>query len=186
MGCACAPSEVENNEIKTNNIEAQPVGVIRDGEKEDQKEDKVWAIGFGANLNAHHLADKKKVTVLDSCACKAPGFLFAFPSGGIDYVDPGFSAAFEQEGAEIHGLAFATSRADMDRINELEGGDRFYTAKMCTLHLYDGRVVEGQIYTRPVEKLQTLALPSKRYLNLIINGAKEAGLDAEYVKKLEA
>ena len=93
------------------------------------------------------------MTVLDSCACKAPGFLFAFPSGGIDYVDPGFSAAFEQEGAEIHGLAFATSRADMDRINELEGGGRFYTAKMCTLHLYDGRVVEGQIYTRPVEKL---------------------------------
>ena len=54
---------------------------------------------------------------------------------------------------------------------------------MTTLHLYDGRKVEGQIYTRPVEKLENLGLPSKRYLNLIINGAKEAGLDAEYVKK---
>ena len=74
----------------------------------------------------------------------------------------------------------------MDRINEAEGGGKFYTAVMTTLYLYDGREVQGQIYTRANEKLQNLGLPSKRYLNLIINGAKEAGLDAEYVKKLEA
>jgi hypothetical protein len=74
----------------------------------------------------------------------------------------------------------------MDRINELEGGGKFYTAVVTTLYLYDGREVKGQIYTRANEKLQNLGLPSKRYLNLIINGAKEAGLDAEYVKKLEA
>ena len=74
----------------------------------------------------------------------------------------------------------------MDRCNKLEGGGRFYTAVMTTLHLYDGRKVEGQIYTRSIDKLENLGLPSKRYLHLIINGAKEAGLDAEYVKKLEA
>ena len=69
----------------------------------------MWAIGFGANLNVHHIEDKKKLKILDHCACKVPGFKFAFPAGGIDYVDPAFSAAFEVEGAEIHGLAFATS-----------------------------------------------------------------------------
>ena len=74
----------------------------------------------------------------------------------------------------------------MDRCNELEGGGRFYKAVMTNLELYDGRVVQGQIYTRDKEKLDNLGLPSKRYLNLIINGAKEAGLNAEYVAKLEA
>ena len=74
----------------------------------------------------------------------------------------------------------------MDRCNELEGGGKFYKAVMTNLELYDGRVVQGQIYTRDKEKLDNLGLPSKRYLNLIINGAKEAGLNAEYVAKLEA
>ena len=65
--------------------------------------------------------------------------------------------------------------------------ERVYTPVQTTLHLYDGRKVQGQILTRDKEKLQSLAgLPSRRYLNLIIEGAKEAGLDAEYVKKLEA
>ena len=90
------------------------------------------------------------------------------------------------EGAEVHGLAFATSQADMDRCNELEGGGKFYTAVMTDLHLYDGRIVQGQIYTNDIKKLDNIGLPSKRYLNLIINGAKEAGLNAEYVAKLEA
>ena len=74
----------------------------------------------------------------------------------------------------------------MDRCNELEGNGKFYKAVMTNLELYDGRVVQGQIYTRDKEKLDNLGLPSKRYLNLIINGAKEAGLNAEYVAKLEA
>ena len=74
----------------------------------------------------------------------------------------------------------------MDRCNELEGGGKFYKAVMTNLELYDGRVVQGQIYTRDKEKLDNLGLPSKRYLNLIINGATEAGLNAEYVAKLEA
>ena len=74
----------------------------------------------------------------------------------------------------------------MDRCNELEGSGKFYKAVMTNLELYDGRVVQGQIYTRDKEKLDNLGLPSKRYLNLIINGAKEAGLNAEYVAKLEA
>ena len=42
-------------------------------------EDKHWMFGFGANLNATHLAQKKKLTVLDSCAAKVPGWYLAFP-----------------------------------------------------------------------------------------------------------
>ena len=65
----------------------------------------------------------------------------------------------------------------------MEGGDRFYVREIVTLNLYDGRKVEGQIYTR--KELKELGTPSKRYLSLIINGAKEANLDPEYIKKIE-
>ena len=74
----------------------------------------------------------------------------------------------------------------MDRCNQLEGGGSYYKPVITTIYLYDGRQVQGQIYTRPRESLKSQDLPSKRYLNLIIDGAKEAKLDPEYIKKLEA
>ena len=76
---------------------------------ESKKEDKVWAFGFGANLNAQHIEQKKQLKILDSCAARVSGFLFAFPLGGVQYVDPAFACAFQQKGSEIHGLAFATT-----------------------------------------------------------------------------
>ena len=72
----------------------------------------VWSFGFGANLNAEHLQEKKKLKILDSCAAKVEGWYLAFPEGGISLVEPAFGSAYQREGAEIHGLAFATSKED--------------------------------------------------------------------------
>ena len=148
----------------------------------ETKQDKYWMFGYGANLNATHLAKKKKLTVLDSCAAKVPGWYLAFPKGGFPYVDPSFASAYRKEGEEIHGLAYAVNKGHFDKCNALEGGGRVYDQVIVTLHLYDGRKVEGQIYTR--KELKEEGTPSRRYLNLIIEGAKEANLDAAYVKKV--
>ena len=57
-----------------------------------------------------------------------------------------------------------------------------YETEMVTLELYDGRKVEGQIYTLKEKKEDNV--PSKRYLNLILTGAREAELDAAYIERL--
>ena len=147
-------------------------------------EDKHWMFGFGANLNAQHLAKKKRLNVLDSCAAKVPDWYLAFPRGGFPFVDPSFASAFQKEGEEIHGLAYAVNKADFDKCNAMEGGDNVYDRYIVTLHLYDGRKVGGQIYSR--KKIAEEGTPSKRYLNLIIDGATEAGLDAAYIEKVKA
>ena len=100
------------------------------------------------------------------------------------FVDPAFGSAYPKEGEEIHGLAYAVNKEDFDKCNKMEGGDGFYNRHMVTLHLYDGRKVEGQIYSK--KNVTEEGTPSKRYLNLIINGAKEAGLDAAYIEKVKA
>jgi len=92
----------------------------------DKPEDLHWMFGFGANLNVHHLQEKKSLTIFDHGPAKVPNYKITFPKGGIDYVDPAFASARKEEGATIHGLAYAVSKADFDICNQKEGGDSFY------------------------------------------------------------
>ena len=94
--------------------------------------------GFGANLNIHHLQEKKQLKVLDYGAAKVDDFYIAFPKGGFAHVEPAFASAWPKKGEEIQGLAYAVSKEDLDKCNQMEKG---YGTTMTTLHLYDGRNV---------------------------------------------
>ena len=95
-------------------------------------------------------------------------------------VEPAFACAYKKEGAEIHGLAFALSPEEKEKINKMEGG---YAKAMIELQLYDGRKVEGQIYTSKKD-LTDVGLPSKRYMSLVIQGTREAKLDPSYIEAM--
>jgi len=62
--------------------------------------------GFGANLNVHHIEEKKKLKIFDSSPAKVSDWFISFPQGGLKHVEPAFASAFKKEGTEIHGLAF--------------------------------------------------------------------------------
>ena len=72
-----------------------------------------WSFGFGANLNVAHIQERKGLQILDHCAAKVADWEVTFPEGfGFAYVEPSFAAARPKKGAEIHGLAFCTSKED--------------------------------------------------------------------------
>ena len=86
-------------------------------------------------MNVEHMQVKKGLTILDHGAAKVPDWELAFPKGGYAYVEPAFACAYPKQGAEIHGLAFAVSRADKDRLDAREP----YKIAKVTLQFYDGR-----------------------------------------------
>ena len=104
-----------------------------------------WMFGFGANLNVTHIEEKKKLKIYDHSAAKVVGWQISFPKMGWRYAEPAFASAYQKEGSEIHGLAFAVTKEDKDRCNSMEAP--IYVKEIITLELYDGRKVEGQIYT---------------------------------------
>ena len=99
--------------------------------------------GFGANLNVQHIEEKKKLKIFDSSAAKVSDWYISFPKGGMANVEPAFASAFKKEGTEIHGLAFQISAEDKARCDKMEPYERF----IVPLQLYDGRTVDGQIYS---------------------------------------
>ena len=134
--------------------------------------------GFGANLNVQHIQEKKKLKIFDSSPAKVVDWQISFPKGGMPLVEPAFASAFQKEGDEIHGLAFQITAEDKARCNKMEPYETF----IVPLQLYDGRTVDGQIYSHKNRKEEHV--PSARYLGLIVDGAREAKLKPEYIEKV--
>ena len=108
-------------------------------------------------------------------------FKMTFSLKGMHHCEPYFSGLTAQEGAEVHGVAF---RIDMEAAAQLDRNESVtYKKEMVTLKSYDGRDLHGFIFinkTPPEGDFET----SSRYLNVLVKGAKEAGLDPDYIDQL--
>ena len=139
----------------------------------------VWSFGYGANMDMVALQKKKKVKVLEHCPAILRGFRLAFSMRGPPYVEPGYGGLWREDGGEVHGVAFLMGEGGEAQLDRNEGP---YLKEIVKLEAYDGRELEGYVY---MTRNQTEEwLPSARYLGVLCKGARQAGLNSGYIKKL--
>ena len=146
---------------------------------------KMWTFGFGSNMNVGNVESKKGHKVIDYVTGSVEGYNMCFNLSGIPKVEPAFANAVEgTTNDSIHGVAIKLSEEDMAKLDDQERG---YEKTNVTVNGYDGRKVEGcsMYIKRHGNFLPTdLQTPSPRYLNLLIDGAVESGLDPQYIDRL--
>mmetsp|Transcript_26026 Transcript_26026/g.63145 ORF Transcript_26026/g.63145 Transcript_26026/m.63145 type:complete len:294 (-) Transcript_26026:7-888(-) len=141
----------------------------------------VWSFGFGSNMNVDFVNNKKGLKVLDHSPASLKGWRMGFNLAGFDRVEPAFANAMQGDPSdEIHGVAIKLSLEDGEKMDRMEGG---YAKKNVVVTAYDGREIKAYLYTREKED-KTEYLPSKRYLDVLVSGAKAAGLDEHYTARL--
>lgn len=141
----------------------------------------VWSFGYGSNMDVVALEVKKKVKVLEHTPAILKEFKMEFNLSGIHHVEPAFSALTESPGSQVHGVAFKMSQESFENLTRAE--ESGYNKKMVTLHSYTGRELEGCIFMNKSPPVLDL-VPSSRYLGVLVKGAKQAGLDPNYIEKL--
>jgi gamma-glutamylcyclotransferase (GGCT)/AIG2-like uncharacterized protein YtfP len=96
------------------------------------------------------------------------GFRLSFDLHAMALVEPAFANVREEDGAEVHGVAFCM---DAENVAKLDSVERGYNKKMITLEAYDGRQLHGFVYVskRELESTQEWA-PSARYLGVLVKG----------------
>ena len=140
-------------------------------------------------MNVRALELKKHVKILDSIAAVVKDYKMVFNIGGTRNVEPAYAGLAESPGDEVHGLAFCMDMESMANLDRSEGhrpdGVSGYGKAWVTFYAYDGRQLDGYVYTKRIPS-DFDGTPSSRYLNLLVNGAKEANLAPEYIEKLQA
>jgi gamma-glutamylcyclotransferase (GGCT)/AIG2-like uncharacterized protein YtfP len=88
-------------------------------------------------------------------------------------------------GRLVRGVIYDVPPEEMEHLDVIEAvPEGFYYRQRILVVGDEGSLLEVETYrtTHP----QGLFKPSKRYLGLMVKGAKEHGLDPEYVRELEA
>ncbi|KAJ2544304.1 hypothetical protein EV175_005904 [Coemansia sp. RSA 1933] len=95
-----------------------------------------------------------------------------------------------QVGAPLHCVAHLITRSEMNHIINTEGGngnpDFGYQVIEVECKTYDGRTITGATLIDSDKHNVSYKHPSPRYHKILLDGAAEYGLDAEYVKRLSA
>jgi len=142
----------------------------------------MYHFGYGSNLQLHFLK-----TLLPSAKFAMKGYLlnhevqFNFWS---KKKKAGISNAMPSPGKMVHGVLYEVPRKEMEILDEMDGvykGD--YLRRTFLILGEDGKVHPADLYQ--VIDPQGPFPPSKIYLEGMLTGAREVGLDPEYIKTIE-
>ena len=151
----------------------------------------VWKFGYGSNMSSEHLRNKKNLDPLASHRTVLRGYRLSFPEGfGIDFVEPAFATLVRDPDGEVHGVCTLFSAEDAQKLDKMErvGQERGYVVAEADVEIYDGGGrLRAEVYEhRNIAAGHPEGVCSTRYRDILVAGARENGLDAAWIAKLEA
>ena len=128
------------------------------------------------------LAGRRRVRSESSEPAHLPEHRVAFALRGLPLVEPAFATVIEAPGVKAWGVLHRIPEDDLARIDATESGAyRRIEREVITLR---GERVRAHLYEVPVPDVERP--PSRRYLALLLEGAREHGLPPEHIAWLAA
>ncbi|MFI5297891.1 MAG: gamma-glutamylcyclotransferase [Polyangiales bacterium] len=144
-----------------------------------------WYFAYGANMSTRVLAGHRGVRPSSSEAATLDGFRLVFDLRGLPKVEPGFASVRRSADGcadRVEGVLHRLSHRDL-RAVETSESPRYQWIDVEVVGSSAGRVVARTLQNRrPTDGL----IPSRRYLSLIVEGAREHRLSDEWIARLQA
>jgi hypothetical protein len=157
-------------------------------------QDTVWYLAYGSNMNSKVFQGRRKIKPLQFMPARVPGWTLDFHVPSMPYFEPGMACVHQihegEDAQELHGVLYEVTAEDYAHIRRTEGGgykDTGYQDTVVECVTYDGKKIHAKTLVRPESQHHVdHLLPSKRYITLLRDGAKEHGLATEYVEYLNS
>lgn len=157
------------------------------GIEETQTSGDVWYFAYGSNLHPRRRQSRAGLAPLETAPGLLRGWRLVFDMPGVPPADPAMASIRRDAAADVHGLLIRLSRRDFDALVRSEGGERFYVRETVEVATYGGREVVAQAFVgTPGRRLSREGIPSRRYLDLLREGARLSDLCPNYCARLDA
>gem|GEM_PF-2034134 len=131
-------------------------------------------------MSSRVLVDRRGVKPISSELAWIKGYQLAFIQPGIPIIEPAFASIIASEKHDVFGVLHNLPANCLSAIDNFEGPD--YERIKIEIHRSQGDSVKAWTYRA---RLPQVGLkPSKRYLQLILDGAKEFDLPPSYIENL--
>lgn len=141
----------------------------------------VYYFAYGSNMPARYLANVRHVAVYDS----APGLLtdhhVQFSVSGLAFLEPAFANLISAQSRRAFGVLHRIDANSLARISCSEAAS-YAMVERDVQRLDSGASVRA--WTLIGSPSATTAVPSRRYLGLLLEGASAHGLPPEYSNRL--
>ena len=95
-------------------------------ESQGHKDDALWYLGYGANMNPKSLSEQRKVFPSQSTPCTVPTYKSCFTAPDVPCMGPAFgNIRRKTDGSDIfllHGVLHKVTKEDFAQIRRTEGG----------------------------------------------------------------
>jgi len=151
-------------------------------EDEGRDEDVVNYFAYGSNVGSKTFSSRRNMRPIRVQNGKIRGYRLTFNVTGLPYIEPAFASVTKNEGEETHGVCYSITKEEFRYLLQTEGS---YDVVDVDVIAYDGVVVKAKTLTHRDVATRKDLQPSKRYRDLIVEGAKERGLEKVWIEKLE-
>jgi gamma-glutamylcyclotransferase len=127
---------------------------------------------YGSNMSKTRLENRVGVVAhLGTAVLK--GYEFLFNKRSMD--GSGKANLHPKKGAEAHGVVYALSQEQFDKLDQFEGAPNHYSRKVVEVFTPEEEVLEAIAYIAKKAYITDPIRPTEEYLGHILRGAEENG-----------
>jgi gamma-glutamylcyclotransferase len=148
----------------------------------------MWYFAYGSNMQSDTLRGRRGVTFRRACPVRAPGWQVVFDKPPLFSIGEAFANIVREPGATALGVAFEVDDDDLAQVERSEGVSfgNYRRVELAVDALDPCDDSPSMATSLASERRDPSLLPSSRYMALVIAGAVEHGLPAEYLERLRA
>jgi len=148
----------------------------------------MWYFAYGSNMQSDTLRGRRGVTFRRALPVRAPGWRVVFDKPPLFPIGEAFANIVPEPDATALGVAFEVGADDLAQIERSEGVSfgNYRRVELAVDPLAPCDDAPASAMSLASERRDPSLLPSTRYMALVIAGALEHGLPAEYLDTLRA
>jgi cation transport regulator ChaC len=144
----------------------------------------LWYFAYGSNLDSGTFLGRRRMEPLETRVGRLEGFELRFDLP-VGPGERGVANVAALAGADVWGVVYLLSHADAERLDRTEGVQHGAYARLAVaVRDLAGETVNA--FTYHSQRGREGRKPSRRYLGLLLAGARHHGLPDDYVARLRA
>lgn len=146
--------------------------------------DSLWYFAFGSNMSSKVFRGRRKMHPVSSESAELRGYELVFDHPGLPLLEPSFANIKPSKDNSVFGVLYNMTRREMNMLNTLEGGGAYQNLELEVIGENGARRV-AHVFWTPNTGITHL-FPSKRYISVLVTGAKEHNLPHEWIRFLQS
>jgi hypothetical protein len=146
----------------------------------------MWYFAYGSNMQTDTLHGRRGIVFLRAIAVRAPGWRVVFDKPPLFPIGESFANIVPDPDAAALGVAFEVDEEEIAHIELTEGVllGNYQRVIVPVAPLVPQAEAPDTAVSLSSDRRDATLRPSKRYMGLVIAGAQEHGLPAEYIDLL--